>query len=186
MRFRAGHIIIALFLLAVSCTGPRKIPRDEMAMIFHDIFLQDQKIRVDPSLRRIADTSLVYEGIFNAYGYTTDDYLHTIRIYIENPDKMSKIFGKTADILSKELSDMKKLDAFAEWQKKFMGIYKQRIDTTKFPKVPPGAVDTMFFRLKDDQVKYFPPPDTLAFDMDTMVLKAPYDTLAFPLDSLSL
>ena len=171
MRLRGIHIVLALVLLAVSCMGPRKIPRGDMVLIFHDMFLQDQQVRGDISMRRVADTSLVYEGIFNAYGYNTDDYLHSIRIYIQNPEQMSKLFAKTAEMLSKELEDVKKQVAFQDWQNKFLAIYGQKIDTAKFPKVPPGAVDTMYFRLKGDEVRFFPPPDTLTPVLDTMVFQ---------------
>ena len=56
-------------------------------------------------------------------------------------------------------------------------IYYQKIDTTRLPHVPLGAVDTAFFRLVGPEVKYFPPPDTLSLDIDTMVLRAPGDTV---------
>ena len=193
MRPRLRHIVVFL-ALAVSCTGPRTIPRDKLGDIFHDMFLQDQQIKNDVSLKRIADTSLVYQGIFEDYGYTTDDYLHTINKYIRDPEKLSKVFEKVAERLLDEAKDIKKQVDFEEWQKRFLAIYKHRIDTTSLPRVPLGAVDTMYFRLHKDEVRYFPPPDTLTPVLDTMVFRldtlavcdtlALCDSLAFPADSL--
>lgn len=169
MRLRGWHIAL-MFLAVVSCVGPRKIPRDKLGDIFHDMFLQDQQIKNDASLKRIADTSLVYEGIFQDYGYDTDDYLYTINKYIRDPEKLAKVFEKTAERLEKESKDIKKAVEFQEWQNKFLAIYKHRIDTTSLPRVPLGAVDTMYFRLHKDQVRYFPPKDTLTPVLDTLVL----------------
>lgn len=182
--------IVLCLLVAASCTGPRTIPRDTLGDIFGDMFLQDQQIKNDVSLRRIADTSLVYEGIFESYGYSTDDYLFTINKYIREPEKLSKVFAKVSERLSKEAKDIKKQAEFQEWQKKFLAIYKHRIDTTSLPRVPIGAVDTMYFRLHKDQVRFFPPPDTLTPVLDTMVFRldtlALADSLAVLSDSLSV
>ena len=176
MRLRLWHIVVVL-LLSVSCTGPRTIPRDKLADIFHDMFLQDQQIKNDVSLKRIADTSLVYQGIFKEYGYDTDDYLHTLNKYIRDPERLSKVFEKVAERLTAEAKDIKKEIDFLDWQNKFLAIYKHRIDTTSLPRVPLGAVDTMYFRLHKDQVKYYPPPDTLSPVIDTLVLRVPADTV---------
>lgn len=183
MRLRLWHIVVVI-LAAVSCTGPRTIPRDKLGDIFHDMFLQDQQIKNDVTLRRIADTSLVYQGIFKEYGYDTDDYLHTINKYIRDPEKLSKVFEKVAERLLAESRDIRKEKDFQEWQARFMAIYKHRIDTTSLPRVPLGAVDTMYFRLHKDQVRYFPPPDTLTPVLDTMVFSL--DTLAVQQDSLTV
>ncbi|MBR6305300.1 MAG: DUF4296 domain-containing protein [Bacteroidales bacterium] len=187
MRLRFWHIVLVLLAVA-SCRGPRTIPRDTLGEIFYDMFLQDQQIRNDISLKRIADTSLVYEGIFREYGYSTDDYLYTMDKYIRDPAKLSKVFEKVGDRLDKEVKGIKKEVEFEEWRKKYLAIYKHRIDTTSLPLVPLGAVDTMYFHLHKDEIKYFPPPDTLTPVLDTMVFRldtlARCDSLAIQIDSL--
>ena len=77
----------------------------------------------------------------------------------------------------KEAKEVGKEVALEQWRTALMRIYKQPIDTTRLPRVPLGAVDTAFFRLVGSEVKYFPPPDTLSYDLDTMVLRAPVDTV---------
>ena len=177
MRLRIWHIVLALSLFTVSCRGPRLIPRDELSSIFHDIFLRDQQIRMDNSHRRIADTTLVYESIFQAYGYNTDDYLFTMSQYIREPEKLSKVFARTSERLTREAGEVGKEIRFEEWQKRYMAIYLKKIDTSLLPQVPPALLDTAFFRLVDDQVRYFPPPlpelDTLVLNLDSLNRQAP-------------
>ena len=67
---KALHIVL-LLVLATAC-GPRIISRGDMTDIMRDILLQDQQIKQDYSLRRQADTSLVYEAVFEKYGYNMD------------------------------------------------------------------------------------------------------------------
>ena len=80
------HIILVA-AVAVSCLGPRVIPRDKLAQIYYDMFMADQQLREIPSLRQQADTMLVYEAVFNRYGYDTDDYLHSVRYYLKDPER---------------------------------------------------------------------------------------------------
>ena len=171
------YILVALLVLAASCKGSRTIPRDKLSDIFHDMFLQDQQIRNDPSIKKIADTSLVYEGVFREYGYTSEDYIYTVGKYIREPDKFAKVFAKTADRLEKEAKEVGKEVEYENWKNALMKIYKQPIDTTRLPRIRMTALDSAFFRLVNDEVKFFPPPDTLAYQLDTMVLRAPGDSL---------
>ena len=168
---------MVLLVLALSCNGPRRISRDEMVNIYHDMFLQDQLLRNNSTLRRTADTLLVYEGIFQSYGYDTDDYLYSVAYYIKDPEKFSKVFAKVAERLEAESKDLKKEAAFLEWKDKLMAIYQRTIDTVHCPKVPLGAVDTMYFRLNKNAIEFFPPEDSLSYDLDTMVIKVQKDSL---------
>ena len=85
------HIVVLLAVVAVSCRGPRVIPKDDLTDIYYDMFLLDQQIRDDADLRKQADTTLVYEAVFNKYGYDTDDYLHTLRQYLKDPERFSRV-----------------------------------------------------------------------------------------------
>ena len=56
--------LLFLALVALSCSkGPRVIPRGKMARIYAEMLVTDQWINSTPSVRRMADTSLVYEHI---------------------------------------------------------------------------------------------------------------------------
>ena len=73
---RALYIVLVL-VMAAAC-GPHRIPRDDMEDILYRMLVQDQQIKQNPQLRRQADTMLVYEGIFQAYGFNTDDFLYSL------------------------------------------------------------------------------------------------------------
>lgn len=95
------HIVVLLAAVAVSCRGPRVIPRDELTDIYYDMFLLDQQVREDPDLRKQADTTLVYEAVFNKYGYDTDDYLLTLNQYLKDPER----FARVLEDVSKRFQD---------------------------------------------------------------------------------
>ncbi|MBQ9193175.1 MAG: DUF4296 domain-containing protein [Bacteroidales bacterium] len=114
---KALHIVVLLAALAlVSCRGPRMIPKDDLTDIYYDMFLLDQQIREDTDLRRQADTTLVYEAVFNKYGYDTDDYLYSLQTYLKDPERfarvledVSKRFQDQAAALDKEISRLDRL-----------------------------------------------------------------------------
>lgn len=115
--------------MAASCHGPRVIPRDKMADIYYEMFLVDQQVREDPDLRRQADTMLVYEGVFNRYGYDTDDYLHSVRYYLKDPERYSKILEEVVDRFKGDSETLEKLIEHIDWVDKYMGMYRPPVDS---------------------------------------------------------
>ena len=105
MKRAALHILVVLsaaLLLLGSCTRGRVIPRGKMVDIYADMFMADQWIKNDYKFRRMADTSLLYEPILESYGYTTDDYIKSVRKYMKDPERFSRILKRTAAKLEKE------------------------------------------------------------------------------------
>ncbi len=147
------HIVLVL-AVAASC-GPRKIPRSDMERIMADIFIQDQQIKSDGTLRRQADTSLVYEGIFESYGYNTDDYLYSVEYYLQDPARMEKIMGKVADRLESEIKVVEKEVELENWRRRLMDIYRQKVDTTRLPRPRTRPVDTLHVRFDADSVWFY-------------------------------
>ncbi|MBO4633971.1 MAG: DUF4296 domain-containing protein [Bacteroidales bacterium] len=183
-------LVLVLLLAAVSCRGPKRIPRDDMEEIFYQMFLQDQQIKQTPKLKKQADTMLVYEGIFESLGYNTDDYLHSLRYYLEEPEKMEKVMGAVASRLDKDVELAKKAVELERWQQKMLAIYRQHPDTTRAPKQGPRIVDTLRVRFEGDSVYLYKPidslqlvpQDSLLYFCDSLVFEA--DTLVSPVDSL--
>lgn len=147
------HIVLVL-AVAASC-GPRKIPRSDMERIMADILIQDQQIKSDGTLRRQADTSLVYEGIFESYGYNTDDYLYSVEYYLQDPARMEKIMGKVADRLESEIKVVEKEVELENWRRRLMDIYRQKVDTTRLPRPRTRPVDTLHVRFDADSVWFY-------------------------------
>lgn len=170
--------LLALVLAVASC-GPRKISKGDMEDIFYLMFLQDQKIRQDRSLRSIADTSLVYAGILESKGYDTDDYLYSLKEYLEEPAKMEKVMGNVAERIEKELKVVNSEIELERWRSKMLSIYQKQIDTTKLPKVRVRPVDTLKVRFEGDSAYMHRevdsldliPRDSLLFLRDTVVIQ---------------
>ena len=99
-RFR--HILLLLVLagLFASCAGrPRVIPRRVLTDIYAEMFLADQWLNDHKTERSRADTMLFYDPIFKRYGYTFEDYDASVRHYLKDPEKFSKVFRDAANKL---------------------------------------------------------------------------------------
>lgn len=105
---RFGYIFAAFLsvLLLFSCgfREAKVISRKDMAQIYAEMLLTDQWIVTNPSMRRVADTSLVYEPILNRYGYTKEDYILSVNKYMDDPERYSRILRTTGEILDEKLS----------------------------------------------------------------------------------
>ena len=106
------HILMlmacALFLISCSDRGGRVIPRAKLAEIYAEMFVTDQWVLSTPSVRRLADTSLVYEPILEKYGYTSADYRKSVEVYMDDPERFSRILRSTVGILDKRLAALNK------------------------------------------------------------------------------
>ena len=105
---RSLHIVLVL-LVAVACRGPRVIPKDTMTDIYTDMFLADQMVRDADIPRAQMDTMLLYEAVFEKYGYDTEDYLYSLRFYLKDPERFGKVFENVAKRLEGEVEALKKI-----------------------------------------------------------------------------
>lgn len=112
MNIRLSNILLAVstvLVLSVSCgrDEARVIPRGRLARIYAEILMTDQWIGGKMNLRRMADTSLVYEPILESYGYTSDDYVKSVDVYMDDPERFAKILRSTVEILDRRLAALK-------------------------------------------------------------------------------
>ena len=122
------HILLVV-AVAVSCHGPRVIPRDKLAQIYYDMFMADQQLREEPALRQQADTMLVYEAVFNRYGYDTDDYLYSVRYYLKDPERFSKTLEEVSARLQGEADALGKVIEHIDWVNGYMGMKRPPVDS---------------------------------------------------------
>ena len=137
MQIRPGHIFAALVLLLLlsSChRGARRIPRSKMVDIYGEMFLQDEAVRANPEIRKEADTVLVYEGIFEKYGYNTDDYLYSVEYYLRDPDRMAKIMNEVNLRMRNAAREMVPEVELYDWQQEMMKLY-EKPEENRFPLV---------------------------------------------------
>ena len=113
---RIGLIILCCFVLAAtSCTPKGIIPKKKMAAINADLFLYDQYIDADNSMRRFVDTCAIYKPLLRSYGYTAEQYFASVDYYLENSRDMAKIIDMTEEILKKrEAKILKRIEADAQ------------------------------------------------------------------------
>lgn len=109
---RAAFIVsavMALSVMAVSCGDRAKvIPRGKLAKIYAEMFIADQWAYSDFQNRRMADTLLVYEPIFEKYGFTSDDYRKSMEYYIKDPDRYARILRVSSVIIEDRIKELKK------------------------------------------------------------------------------
>lgn len=165
-------LYIGLFIILAASCGPRVIGRAKMEKIMADILIQDQQVKRDLTLKRQADTMLVYEGIFEAYGYDTDDFLASLEYYLTDASRMEKIMGRVAERLEAQAKEVKALIDLNEWRSGYLRIYTLPIDTTLRPRPRVRAADTLRIRFAGDTV-YFHIVDTVKlreelFQRDTL------------------
>ncbi len=105
------HILVALaaiMTLFASCKKDEAevIPRKTLAKIYAEMLVTDQWITSTPGVRRIADTSLVYEPILEKYGYDSDDYRASMDKYMDDPERFSRILRTTGEIIEARIEKL--------------------------------------------------------------------------------
>ena len=190
---RLLHIVLVLVAVA-ACQGPRIIPKSTLTDIYEDMFLADQIIRERNIPPFKMDTLLVYEAVFNKYGYDTDDYLYSVRHYLKDPERFAKVFEEVSKRLDGKVKALDKLieqenllankmakryplvdsllAPFSE-EAVFVGLARVERDSSRYP---------AWFRLKAVQ------EDTLMVPVDSvdarMARKARLDSLAAARDTV--
>ena len=155
------HILLFLAgaLALAGCRDSHLIPRSEMADIYYDLFLTDQVVRESSDLRSRADTTLVYEAVFNRYGYDTDDFQYSVRYYLRDPERFAKILHEVNGRLQADAVALEPLINYLEWADEFMKMPRPPIDSVMAPfsrdslylgvaRVTRDSVSAAWFRLE--------------------------------------
>ena len=108
--FKHILVILTAVLLTQACSGEKDkvIPRSKLAEIYAEMFVTDQWLVDNPKVRRIADTSLVYQPILEKYGYTAADYRKSVDKYMDDPERYSRILRSSAKILEGKIAHLEK------------------------------------------------------------------------------
>ncbi|MBQ3206673.1 MAG: DUF4296 domain-containing protein [Bacteroidales bacterium] len=103
--------VLAALLLCFACSDDESkvISRGKMAKIYAEMLVMDQWAVSDSRLRQKADTSLIYEPIFEKYGYDGEDYRASVEYYMNDPERFSRILRESADILDARIEELKNL-----------------------------------------------------------------------------
>lgn len=103
--------VFAALLLCLACSDDKLkvIPKGKMAKIYAEMLVMDQWAVSEPHLRQTADTSLIYEPIFEKYGYDGEDYRFSVEHYMNDPERFSRILRTTSEILDGRINELREL-----------------------------------------------------------------------------
>ncbi len=160
---RIRHItgIILLVILSASCgrKEDKVIPRGKLAEIYAQMLLVDQWILSNPGTRHIADTSLVYEPILQRYGYTSADYRRSVEVYMDDPERFSRILRETGEILERRLGVLEERKAQMEHEE---ALRKLRESMKVVVELDMDELNPYLF--KEPYVHYY---DSISFKVDS-------------------
>lgn len=159
LTFRHILCLLAAVILISSCSKEegKVIPRGKLAKIYAEMLMVDQWIQDSPSIRYIADTTLVYDPVLEKYGYSKLDYVHTVDVYLNDPERFSRVWRSTSEILEKRHAELKKIrSGIDEAEQLRREIMKFAVD---FP------YEDFFPYMKEPLVHYY---DSLAVEIDTL------------------
>ena len=195
-RFPAYLVVLALAVgLSLASCGKKErvIPREKMAEIYAEMYVLDQWLDDNRSLRREADTSLVYAPVLDKYGYTYDDYLNSVDVYMKDPTRYSRILRRTSEILGSRLTELKaekkaQEDALKESRRldSLRNLIHLNVDSLMNSMVrtaPSDSLVTAFDSLGFVDFRFVQTSDT-TYDGPAMVIRI--DSLAVAADSLTV
>ena len=175
------HIVLVL-VAAMACQRTRIIPKDTLEDIYMDMFLADQMVREENIPRPQMDTMLLYEAVFQKYGYDTDDYLNSVRFYLKDPERFAKVFENVAKRLQGEVDALDKIVRHQEWVASKLGAKRPQLDSIMAP-FSKESVYVGLARVARDTSRYPAWFRLMAVHEDTLMVpvdsvKARKDTLA--------
>lgn len=100
---------LALSVAFVSLHGCRDkgiIEEEDMAQIYAEMLMTDQWINNNTGVRKLADTSRVYEPILKKYGHSSETYRKSVEYYLQDPDTYAEIMKETIKILDARLAGL--------------------------------------------------------------------------------
>lgn len=157
-------LIAAVLFTSCSKHEVEVIPRSKMADIYMEMFMTDQWISATPSMRVVADTSLVYEPILAKYGYDKLDYIYSVDYYMNDPERFARILRSCVDKLDKRIRHLNKLKRQQELEAEAAKKFEQFLDSYKTD----YEFDDYFPYLGDEPyVHYY---DSLAFEPDSLLV----------------
>lgn len=108
---RVGLIVLGFAMLAgiAGCEPPATvIPANRLSDIYADMFLADQWVNRHSDIRSQVDTMLLYDAVFEKYGYSRKDYYKSLDYYLDRPEEFQKITSVTSGKLRRKHDELRK------------------------------------------------------------------------------
>ena len=115
--FKYAFFFPLLLLATLACSsGEKLIPRKKFSRILAEMFILDCQLARQPQAKRVADTSLVYQAVFEKYGFDSDDYRHSQEVYIKDAKRYERMVRRSLEIVENEgkvlRAEKKKVDEY--------------------------------------------------------------------------
>lgn len=121
------HIFVLLaFCAAVAlggCSKGKILSKQTVAEIHADIYVADQYIKINQDVNSLADTTLVYNAIFEHYGCTLEDYQRSVKHYIATDKAYPEILDIAYKKIHKELERLTSLGAYNPYNFVFLDMF---------------------------------------------------------------
>jgi len=181
-----------VLLVAAACQGPRVIPKDTLTDIYTEMFLADRKVQDLDIPHSQMDTMLLYEAIFEKYGYDTDDYHYSLQHYLRDPERFTKVFEGVTKRLEGEIAALDKLIELRDRENAKAQRKYPQIDSILAP-FSKEAFYAGQARMERDTALYAAlyrlvavQEDTLMMPVDSVEARARRDTLSARKDTLQV
>ena len=99
---RYKTVLLVLLLsgaLFTACSKPKLLSKETLADVYAELYLADQYIKINQGVNLLADSTLIYNAIFEHYGCTLEDYQYSIAHYIST----DKAFPEIVDMAYKKV-----------------------------------------------------------------------------------
>ena len=122
--------------------------------------MTDQWIISTSGMRAVADTSMVYEPIFEKYGYTKLDYINSVDFYMNDPERFSRILRTCIEKLDKRIAVLEKIKKQQDQETELSKFIDRFMQYYSFEDIFPYLSDEPY-------VHYY---DSLTFVADTTMI----------------
>lgn len=106
-------MLLTLLVAVTACDSFGIISQKKMSKIYYDMYVVDSYLEHMPELRLVADSTYVYEAIFEKYGCDSTGFFKSLQYYLDNPKKMRSILNDAKSMLKereRELDVMYHMD----------------------------------------------------------------------------
>ena len=129
--FMKPNMFITLFCCALLLISCKNVPvsRDRLAQIIVEMSLVDQMVQDQPMLRFASDTALVYEAIFQKYGYSEKEFQRSLTHHLQKPAKLSKKLTSYRDQMLSKKNALQKVINDAAQDRTVDPVIQRHIDS---------------------------------------------------------
>ncbi len=97
---------IIIIVATISCNKDKILSPDKLAKVISDIYLADQYAKTYESINKQADTSLLYQAVFELNGCTLEEYYRSVEYYLSQDNKYPEIIDKAFEIIKIEYNEL--------------------------------------------------------------------------------